>query len=329
MANFESFLETLALELTRQAQADPFTTALSFEAEIRKLINATGGFNGLLVDPSPKAQVFPDISLAPFGIEVKFTENDTWRSVANSVFEGTRSKDVTEIYVLFGKMGGQPEVRWSRYEDAVMHVRTSHVPRFELEIGAKEPLFAKFGLTYADFCLLDIHQKMEHVRSYARGRLKQGERLWWLEEGKDGAEHTLPLEVRLYMNLSQHEKRKLRAEGTLLCPQVCAGSRVRNKYNDVVIYFLTYHGVFCPQARDLFSAGSVALRADETRGGLYIARAISDIEGEMREAARSLDDALFVEYWGEGCPPEKRIDQWLKRADAFASDWQPSAILFC
>jgi len=313
---------------TLQAVSEGFTSALSFEAEIRKAINRAGGFNDQKVDLSPKAQVFPDISLAPYGIEVKFTENDTWRSVANSVFEGTRSKEVTEIYVVFGKMGGEPEVRWSRYEDAVMHVRTSHVPRFELEIGAKEPLFAKFGVSYADFCLLDIHQKMEHVRAYARGRLKKGERLWWLEDGLGGDEHTLPLEVRLYMNLTQKEKRNLRAEGTLLCPQVCSGSRVKNKYNDVVIYFLTYHGIFCPQARDLFSAGSVALRADDTRGGIYIARAIADIEEEMHLAAQTLDDALFVEYWGTGCPPEERIDQWLRRADHFAPDWQPSAVLF-
>ena len=79
--------------------------------------------------------------LEEFGVEVKFTAKDTWRSVANSVFETFRNKEVNSIYVVFGKMGGIPEVKWQRYEDCVIHVRTSHVPRFELEINAKSSLF--------------------------------------------------------------------------------------------------------------------------------------------------------------------------------------------
>ena len=37
------------------------------------------------------------------------------------------------------------------YQDCVMHVRTSHVPRFEVEMAAKKSLFKKFGLTYQSF----------------------------------------------------------------------------------------------------------------------------------------------------------------------------------
>lgn len=325
---FEAFLEEIAARLTTDAQAIRFKSALEFETAIRQMINAMGGFRGVTVDEVPKAQVFPDIKIPPFGIEVKFTENDTWRSVANSVFEGTRSEDVEDIYVMFGKMGGAPGVRWGRYEEVVMHVRTSHVPRFELEMGAAEPLFAKFGIPYSDFSKLDIHEKMVHIRSYARGRLKEGERLWWLEDNEDVEQHSVPLQVRLYMNLPQEEKRKLRAEGSLLCPQVCAGSRHRTKYSDVVMYILIQHGVLCPQARDLFSAGSVALRADETRGGNYIARALDDIIKEMLDAAEYLDDALFVEYWGESCRPDRRIKRWLELADQHAgTHWTPSAEL--
>ena len=39
---------------------------------------------------------------------------------------------------IFGKMGGTPDIKWARYEECVMHVRTSHVPRFELEITGDE-----------------------------------------------------------------------------------------------------------------------------------------------------------------------------------------------
>jgi len=77
------------------------------------------------------------------------------------------------------------------------------------------------------------------------------------------------------------------------------------------LYLLTYRGVLCPQARDLFTAGSVAMRADQTRGGNYMLRSLQDIEVEMRIAAQELEDALFAEYWGFNVAPEQRIRKWL------------------
>lgn len=187
------------------------------------------------------------------------------------------------------------------------------------------PLFERFEISYEDFAALDDDGKMRHVRDYWRERLPPGEHLWWLEPS-----HTLPINVRLYTHLPQAEKRMYRAEAALLCPQICKGPRSRRKYEDAAMYLLTYHGVFCPQARDLFSAGSVALRTDETRGGNYLLRALQDIEQLMIDAARRLPDALFVEYWDESCDPRDRIARWLALADAYASrsGWVPSTELF-
>ena len=94
------------------------------------------------------------------------------------------------------------------------------------------------------------------------------------------------------------------------------------------MYLLTYHGVLVSQARDLFSAGSVAHVKDKTRGGIYIQRAIEAIENEMLAAALRMEDALFAEYWGESVPPEERIIKWLEKADKFAAGWIPSKTLF-
>ena len=329
-ADFEELLTALARRLTQEIRRrNTYRVPSKFEARVRDLLPELAKDKGIKVDLSPHPQIFPDIVLGEFGIEVKVVHTDNWRSIANSVFEGTRDPEVKHIYLLFGKMGGTPEVRWGTYEDCVMHVRTSHVPRFEVEIGAKESLFHKFGVSYQEFCALSPHQKMRHIRRYARGRLKEGDRLWWLEDKPEHEqEHSLPLEVRLYMNLEQNEKRRLRAEAALLCPWIVKPSRSKKKYEDAAIYLLTYHGVLCPQARDLFSAGSVALRSDEARGGIYIARALKDIEEEMKLAADRLEDALFVEYWGCGVRPGVRIKEWLKRADSFARGWKPSKVLF-
>lgn len=338
---FDELLTTVAATLTQEVRDSPeLRTPSAFEARARALLRERAGEQGIDVDPEAHAQVFPDIPVGEFGVEVKVNSTDSWRSVANSVFEGTRHENVKYVYVLFGKMGGTPEVRWGRYEDSVMHVRTSHVPRFEVEIGTDRPLFVKFGLTYDGFCELSDEGKMRLIRQYARGRLKEGEHLWWLEEKPEKEQqHSLDLQVRLFMHLEQEEKRRLRAEAALLCPQIAKPSRSKQKYEDAAMYLLTYRGVLCPQARDLFSAGSVALRSDPKRGGSYVQRALKDIEPEMRLAAEQLEDALFVEYWGESVLPEKRIKEWLKRADKYGQQrskrgkklkgsWVPSKELF-
>ena len=323
---FESLLDDVARRLTQESQRQPFSSSCALEDRARQLLASTGG-DQLEVDFRPHPHIFPDICLGIHGVEVKFTTGDTWRSVANSVFESSRHPDVEHVYILFGKMGGQPEVRWGRYESCVMHVRTSHVPRFEVQMYPETSLFEKLGIRYEDFYQASQEQKMRHIRSYARGRLKPGERLWWLEE-KEEPEHSLPIEVRLYMHLPQDEKRALRAEAALLCPQIVKPPQTKNKYNDAAMYLLTRHGVLCPQARDLFSAGSVAMRADATRGGNYVERALLDIESEMVDAAHRLETAVFVEYWGYDVAKDKRIAEWLTQADRLARDWRPSAVLF-
>lgn len=325
---FEKLLDEAVQILTKKARRSRANhQSAAFERQVRETLNGLIREHGLSVDLEPTIQSFPDIVVNGFGIEVKVTSGDSWRTVANSINEGTRIADIEDIYIIYGKMGGTPEVRWGRYEDSVMHVRTSHSLRFEVQIGATEPLFKKFGVTYNVFRGLSSDDKMKHIRAYVRGRLKKGERLWWLGD-EATPEHSLPPQVRLFMNLSQEEKRRLRAEAALLCPSVVKPSRAKHKYDDVALYLLTYHGVLTLQARDLFSAGSVALRSDSTRGGNYLLRSLQDIEEEMLDAARYLPDSLFREYWDAKRVPSDRIKDWLKRADALAKGWKPSKSLF-
>lgn len=331
---FESILDKCCERLTVEAQSKGFKTSTQFENRVREVLDVlTKDDEAFHIDFKPHPQAFPDIALGEYGVEVKFTLNDTWRSIANSVLETQRIEEVKHIYIVFGKMGGVPEVRWGNYEDSVIHVRTSHVPRFEVELPSentevKTSLFEQMGIKYDDFRKLEMQDKMKYIRAYAR-KLHPDGRLWWIEE-KETDEHSLPIQARLYTNLTMEEKTKLRAEAALLCPSIVKSGRSRNKYDDMVLYLLTYHGVICHQARDLFSAGSVANPKNDDEGGVYIARALKLIENEMKEAALRMDDALFVEYWGESVPPKKRIARWLEKADDFAvgSGWTPSEYLF-
>lgn len=325
---FEEILTKVCYLLSTEAKKSPFRDSKQFEDRVRQVTQEVMSGSETVIDFDPHPQAFPDIAVGSFGIEVKFTTNDTWRSVANSVLETNRIHDVKKIYLVFGKMGGIPDVKWGDYEKSVMHVRTSHVPRFEVEISAEHSLFEKMGVPYDEFRELPMEEKMKHIRTYARSRLKAGERMWWLEDTPDEPGHTLPLQARLYTKLPIEEKTKLRAEAALLCPKIVQSGRSRDKYDDAVLYILTYHGVLCHQARDLFSAGSVANPNNDNEGGIYIERSLKLIESEMIKAANNLEDAVFVEYWGESVPKNQRLIKWLEKADELAKDWKPSESLF-
>ena len=322
---FEESLSQVTARLSLMARQNGFDGPDKFENAVRK--EAIAQIGNQLINSNPLAQAFPDISIGSWGIEVKFTRADSWRSVANSVLETNRDQGVSSVYIVFAKMGGEPEVKWGRYEDCIMHVRTSHVPRFEVEIDTQKPLFTQFGISYDEFRMLLMPEKMIHIRKYARSRLSKGERLWWLEDTPEGS-HSLPLSVRLYTHLSLSEKLQIRAESILLCPQILKSSGARGKYDDVAMYMLTYHGVLAHQTRDLFSAGSVANPNNDDEGGIYIKRMLTLMESDLSEAALRMESALFIEYWGEDVPPEKRIAKWLSMADGFATGWTPSQELF-
>lgn len=321
---FEQVLDRVVEILTENIRSSTlYHGPDAFEQGVLDMLKVVAKDSGFAVSPTFHRQAFPDIRVNGFGVEVKYTKRDTWLAVGNSIFEGMRDPNVRHIYVVLGKIGGTPEVRWGRYEDSITHVRVSNSPRFVIELsGSQSALFSHMSVTYDEFATLDDQAKMRHVREYSRHRLKDGERLWWLETS-----HTLPVAVRVYRALPDTEKRMLRAEASILCPEVVQPGSRRGKYDSAGLYLITQHGVFASQLRDLFSAGSVGARKGK-RGHKYIIDALRDIEREMYAAALYLDERLFEEHWGFSCLPEHRIREWLRLADHYATDWTPSDELF-
>lgn len=328
--DFEDFLNEVCAILREEAAIVPFQSQDIFENKVREVCrNKISDYADIEIEPYATPQIFPDIPIGEYGVEVKFTQKDTWRSVANSIQEKNKADGVKYIYIVFGKMGGIPDVQWESYENSVIHVRTSHVPRFEVEINSKRPsLFQTFGISYEQFSELSVHEKMEYIRKYARSRLKEGERLWWVEDIDSDSGHTLPLEARLYTSLPLNEKIRLRAEAALVSPRIVCSGRNKQKYDNAVLYLMTYHGVLCHQARDLFSAGSVANASNDERGGNYVEKSLILIEDEIEQAAAEMDAAIFIEYWGKDIPSNQRIIYWLGLVDELADGWKPSETLF-
>ena len=81
---------------------------------------------GVIVEPTYHRHAFPDIRVNGYGVEVKYSERDTWNAVGNSVFESMRDPTVKEIYVLFGKVGGPAR-------SAVGQIRRLRQPRPRLQ----------------------------------------------------------------------------------------------------------------------------------------------------------------------------------------------------
>ena len=325
-SEFEAVLDratkTLAADLQKSAQ---FHDPEQFERRVLRVLELEVPRYNVEVGRSFHPHAFPDIVVGEFGIEVKYSKRDTWHALGNSILEQMRDFRATKIYVLFGKTGGKVEVTWRHYADCIEDIRVTNAPRFALNMDTSiDPLFQRMNTTYDAFSVLSEEDKMSQVRKYARDGIDRGERPWWLEPS-----HALPIRMRLYMSLTSVEKRKYRAEAAILFPGVCSDSRVKGgKYADAALYLLMHRGVFCPQARDLYSAGSVVPDSDQTAQGNYVLRSLRGIDKEMRDAASNLDDNLFVSYWGQSCLPARRIDEWLKRADACAKGWKPSDWLF-
>jgi hypothetical protein len=93
---FEELLTAVAAALTEEVGTDPeLRKPSAFEGRARALLRELAGKHGIEVDPEAHAQVFPDIPVGAFGVEVKVNSTDSWRSVANSVFEGTPAETRT------------------------------------------------------------------------------------------------------------------------------------------------------------------------------------------------------------------------------------------
>jgi len=260
---------------------------------------------------------FPDIVVNGFGVEVKFTSRSTWHGTGNSIFEGMRDEAARHVYLVYFR-ADLPEARWSRYQDCIKGVRISHSPRYMIDMDGQGTFFRDLGMTLEAFKDLGMKDKMAFVKQDVQKRVKEGERLWWFGDEQD---HTIPVNLRLYRNLSTSEKTQMRAEAALMCPEIFQGSRARSKYDGIAAYLLTQHGVLASNVRDMFSAGSVA---GKERGGDYILRSVTSNISAIREAASELDEALFVEYWGAACAPENRMARWFALIDAERPDNPPS-----
>lgn len=104
--DFERLLDRCCQLLTDEARSAGFASSARFENRVREVLDGLILDSNIHIDYNPHPQAFPDIAIGEYGVEVKFTKQDTWRCIANSVLETQRIEGVKHIYIVFGKMGG-------------------------------------------------------------------------------------------------------------------------------------------------------------------------------------------------------------------------------
>ena len=195
---------------------------------------------------------FPDISIAKFyGVEVKTTKQQYWKSTGNSVFEATRIPDVTDIYIYFGKLSTPVGFKYRKYEECLYDIAVTHSPRYmiDMDTSAENNIFSKLGVEYE--VLRKLPNPVKPFTDYYKKNLRSGESPWWIDSNEITP---VPAVVRLFSNLDPQEKDNLILEAMILFPELF-GASSHTKYNRISVWLAVQHGIVDSSLRDRFSAG--------------------------------------------------------------------------
>lgn len=213
-------------------------------------------------------QRFPDIVAEKFyGIEVKSTKENHWTSIGSSIVETTRVENVDDIYMLFGKLGGEiPQFRCRPYQDVLCDIAVTHSPRYliNMELGENETIFSKMRTTYDEF--RTSPDSIAMARHYYRERAKQQNRQempWWITS--DNIENAHSFNIKLWNSLEIWEKRELQTKCMILFPEALNPARNMSKYNNTTLWLCSYNQIVNPNIRDLYSAGGKITHVDGKR----------------------------------------------------------------
>lgn len=290
---FEKGLEILLEKLQGEMKELKKLSPSEFEEHVHEIIIKI--FNNVEIIYEKGGKQFPDIAIPPFGIEIKFTEKDSWSSTGNSILENTRVPNVEKIYMCFFKAGGEPGIRIRPYEEVLTEIVVTHSPRYRIDMNATTTIFEKMEIGYDEFRQSNpIGKAKDYYRKYIK---RKGGALWWVDENKD--ENVIPV-LRHYKDLSREEKEKLKCELIALFPEVLNQSSSGAKYDNAALYLISKHNVVNRSFRDMFSAGGKEkLTINEKE--IEVSRAIYQLysyANQIKELIEKLDAETVQDCWG-------------------------------
>ena len=194
-------------------------------------------------------QKFPDIVAKKFyGVEVKSTTQNHWKTTGNSVLESTRVEGVERIFMLFGKLAAPIQFKCKPYEECLSEVVVTHSPRYlvDMNLDPGQTIFDKIKIPYDT--LRNEDNPIRPILEYYRQFLKEGDDIWWLDNDK-----TSNIVIKYWSNLSTKDRELLILKAMILFPEVFGNSI--HKYKKIPVWLASKESVVCSNVRDLFTAG--------------------------------------------------------------------------
>ena len=264
-------------------------------------------FEGTIVEWG--GQKFPDIVANKFyGIEVKTTTKNHWKTTGNSVLESTRIEDVERIFMLFGKLGKPIEFRGRAYEECLSEVVVTHSPRYLIDMNLEKgkTIFDKINTSYDT--LRKKKNPIKPITDYYKSKLKPGQDLWWIQD----TEKASNLVINIWNNLSLVEKQEIKNKAMVYFPEVF--SNRGDKFARFAIWLVTQEAVVCPNVRDLFTAGGKDDYLIKNKTYRNIPRVFIKLFDNIPFVLEILIDASAMElseYWKEKTTEKKKIMDWI------------------
>ena len=264
---------------------------------------------------------FPDIMTGKYyGVEVKSTKENKWTSVGSSIVESTRDKYVEDIYMMFGKLGGDvPEFKFRPYQDCLSNIAVTHSPRYmidmEIRDKSEKTIFEKIHMPYCDFHKAE--DKIEVVRDYYINQAREDGRRempWWVgKKTIDAIENGDVPTIKLFNFLDVCEKMNLKAQMTILFPQVLLGD-----YDEAALWLCTHRYYLCMNIRDFFSAGG---QYDLLNGKKLsvpypaVLKKLMDVMPQIIRILLSNTDLEYLEFNPELHYSKNRLRTWITQVE--------------
>lgn len=270
-------------------------------------------FEGMIKQTGRNA--LPDIIANKyFGVEVKMTVGDHWTSNGNSILESSRIEDVERIYIMFGKFGGIPDIRYRLYQECLPEVSVTHSPRYRINMNLPlgKSIFDKIGVDYDT--LRNDSNPIQKIKDYYRSQLKDGEELWWISQDEDD-KAVSPI-IRSYKSLSSKEKDDFVVEAMIFFPEMFSNSNT--KFERAAAYLIAQYNAVSASLRDKFTAGGRVKLEIKGKKILFpqLAYRLHSKARAIKNKIGEIDTKTLAYYWRSDTLEKDRLKQWKKLLNA-------------
>ena len=273
---------------------------------------------------------FPDIVASKYyGVEVKSTNKDHWKSIGSSILESTRIQDVERIFLTFGKLGKPVSFLSRPYEECLSGISVTHYPRYQIDMQLQkgETIFDKMGISY------DQLRKMENpvtlVSKYYKSQLKPGESLWWAADSEIEKTSTSPI-IRLWSTLTAEQKNFYTVQGYALFPEILGSSTL--KYQRFALWLVTHCSVVNTNIRDQFSAGGKVVITINDNIFEDMPAAYGRIQKNSEIIAKTIlaaSEEVLRESWCVDKIATNRIAQWCRLTANYSENSTQTYRMLC